>query len=168
MYYSREYFLNKFSTILELPLDSIIVQNLEKGMFNESVRYCKSIKSELKWSNRVFKNKYLSYGRKIVANITYTPNAPTVKSNILNELWNADIIAGMTHEELYPELHEQLKYYSMAKCIDAKPEQEHDGFFKCGKCKTKKTTYTQVQTRGADEPMTIFVTCLNCENRWKC
>lgn len=31
--------------------------------------------------------------------------------------------------------------------------------FKCGKCKQNKTTYYQMQTRSADEPMTTFVTC---------
>lgn len=41
------------------------------------------------------------------------------------------------------------------------------GLFKCGKCKSNKTTYTQAQTRSADEPMTTFVTCLNCGNKWK-
>ncbi|KAL7409274.1 transcription elongation factor [Mrakia frigida] len=39
--------------------------------------------------------------------------------------------------------------------------------FKCGKCGQRKTTYYQMQTRSADEPMTTFVTCLNCNNRWK-
>lgn len=43
-----------------------------------------------------------------------------------------------------------------------------DGQFKCGKCKKMKTTYAQLQTRSADEPMTTFVTCHNCGNRWKC
>ena len=42
-----------------------------------------------------------------------------------------------------------------------------EGAFMCGKCKTMKTTYYQMQTRSADEPMTTFVTCLNCNNRWK-
>jgi transcription elongation factor S-II len=28
-------------------------------------------------------------------------------------------------------------------------------------------TYYQLQTRSADEPMTTFVTCVNCDNRWK-
>jgi len=39
--------------------------------------------------------------------------------------------------------------------------------FKCGKCKQRKCTYYQMQTRSADEPMTTFVTCTNCNNRWK-
>jgi transcription elongation factor S-II len=40
--------------------------------------------------------------------------------------------------------------------------------FTCGRCKSIKTTSTQKQTRSADEPMTVFVLCLNCGTRWKC
>ncbi|KAG2422773.1 hypothetical protein HXX76_015793 [Chlamydomonas incerta] len=39
--------------------------------------------------------------------------------------------------------------------------------FQCGRCKQRKTTYYQLQTRSADEPMTTFVTCTNCGQRWK-
>jgi transcription elongation factor S-II len=39
--------------------------------------------------------------------------------------------------------------------------------FRCGRCKERKCTYFQLQTRSADEPMTTFVTCANCGNRWK-
>lgn len=39
--------------------------------------------------------------------------------------------------------------------------------FQCGKCKQRKCQYYQMQTRSADEPMTTFVTCVNCGNRWK-
>ena len=41
------------------------------------------------------------------------------------------------------------------------------GFFTCKKCHSKNTTYFQMQTRGADEPMTNFITCLDCKNKWK-
>lgn len=46
-------------------------------------------------------------------------------------------------------------------------EQRITGMFTCGKCKGVKTTYFQMQTRSSDEPMTTFVTCLTCNNRWK-
>lgn len=42
------------------------------------------------------------------------------------------------------------------------------GLFTCGRCKSTKTSNTQKQTRSADEPMTVFVQCHNCGNRWKC
>lgn len=42
------------------------------------------------------------------------------------------------------------------------------GMYRCGKCKQNKTTYYQAQIRRADEPMTTFVICLNCNNNWKC
>ena len=47
-------------------------------------------------------------------------------------------------------------------------EGGQEGFFTCGKCKSKKTNFYQMQTRGADEPMTNFVNCLDCGKRWKC
>lgn len=38
----------------------------------------------------------------------------------------------------------------------------------CRSCKKKtKCDYYQVQTRSADEPMTTFVTCLECYTKWK-
>ncbi|GAB7364148.1 hypothetical protein MBLNU230_g4699t1 [Neophaeotheca triangularis] len=39
--------------------------------------------------------------------------------------------------------------------------------FQCGKCKNKKVSYSQAQTRSADEPMTTFCECTVCGNRWK-
>ena len=39
--------------------------------------------------------------------------------------------------------------------------------FTCFKCKKKKCSYYQQQTRSADEPITTFMSCLNCGNSWK-
>ena len=49
----------------------------------------------------------------------------------------------------------------------AKDNQAETDQFKCGKCYQRKCKYYQLQTRSADEPMTTFVTCVNCGNRWK-
>ena len=47
-----------------------------------------------------------------------------------------------------------------------KPEAMTDQF-KCRKCFSRSCSYYEVQTRSADEPMTQFITCLDCKNRWK-
>ena len=40
--------------------------------------------------------------------------------------------------------------------------------FLCKRCFKRECTYYEMQTRSADEPMTTFVTCITCGNRWKC
>lgn len=42
------------------------------------------------------------------------------------------------------------------------------GIYRCGRCRGNKTTYYQAQIRRADEPMTTFVSCLDCNHSWKC
>ena len=56
--------------------------NLEKGIFNETIKYCKEKSIELKWSNINFSKKYCEISRKVIANMTYTPNAKDEFKNI--------------------------------------------------------------------------------------
>jgi len=49
---------------------------------------------------------------------------------------------------------------------DKKAGNATESFFKC-KCGSKKTNYYQMQTRGADEPMTNFINCSECNRQWK-
>lgn len=41
------------------------------------------------------------------------------------------------------------------------------GEFTCRRCRKDKTTHYALQTRSGDEPMTVFVTCLTCNFRWR-
>ncbi len=41
------------------------------------------------------------------------------------------------------------------------------GAHKCPKCKSWFTSHTESQTRSADESMSVFVTCLDCDFRFK-
>ncbi|GAA6041575.1 hypothetical protein JCM8097_004273 [Rhodosporidiobolus ruineniae] len=56
---------------------------------------------------------------------------------------------------------------NLFKAQSAAPQQAETDAFQCGKCKQRRCMYYQMQTRSADEPMTTFVTCLSCNNRWK-
>jgi transcription elongation factor S-II len=79
--------------------------------------------------------------------------------------------AVMTTEELASdELKEERKKMTQESINDhqlAKNTGTETGQFKCGKCGGMKTSYSQLQTRSADEPMTTFVFCSTCGNRWK-
>jgi transcription elongation factor S-II len=77
-------------------------------------------------------------------------------------------IAYLTHQEMDPD-----RWDSM---IEAKRKRDKNKYesrqsttseFTCYKCKSNDCTYYQMQTRSADEPMTTFVTCMSCANRWK-
>jgi transcription elongation factor S-II len=61
----------------------------------------------------------------------------------------------------------KLAEEALFKARGAESAQAETDMFRCGKCRGRKCTYFQMQTRSADEPMTTFVTCINCGNHWK-
>ncbi|KAM0455200.1 hypothetical protein ACHAO4_004076 [Trichoderma viride] len=77
----------------------------------------------------------------------------------------------MTDEELKSEdqrkMEIELEKENMKKAQVPMAEKSISDSLECGKCKKKKVSYTQAQTRSADEPMTTFCECMNCGNRWK-
>ncbi|KAK1232868.1 transcription elongation factor TFIIS [Marasmius sp. AFHP31] len=62
---------------------------------------------------------------------------------------------------------EKIKNDNFFASLGAGEQQAETDAFQCGRCKQRKCRYRQAQTRSADEPMTTFVTCTNCGNRWK-
>jgi len=85
---------------------------------------------------------------------------------------SVDTLIGMSHEELAnPTLQQERKklklYQQEARRGDRHMRDATCSMFTCNKCGQNKTTYFQLQTRSADEPMTTFVTCCNCGHHWK-
>ncbi|XP_075682358.1 transcription elongation factor A protein 1 isoform X3 [Rhinoderma darwinii] len=120
-----------------------------------------------------FKNtdaKYKNRVRSRIANLKDAKN-PNLRRNVLCGNIAPDVFARMSAEEMASD---ELK--EMRKNLTKEAIREHQmartggtetDLFSCGKCKKKNCTYTQVQTRSADEPMTTFVFCNECGNRWK-
>jgi transcription elongation factor S-II len=78
-------------------------------------------------------------------------------------------LAFMTHQEFAPEKWKDLLDQKMKRDIakyDKKIEASTD-MFTCRKCKSKRSSYIELQTRSADEPATIFITCLDCGKQSK-
>ena len=78
-------------------------------------------------------------------------------------------IAFMTPQQLFKRKWEKYleKQKAEEECMYSLGKENITDEFKCGRCKKNKTSYYQLQTRSADEPMTTFVRCIHCGNRWK-
>ncbi|GAA6108464.1 transcription elongation factor A protein 1 isoform X1 [Tachysurus ichikawai] len=114
--------------------------------------------------------KYKNRVRSRISNLKDMKN-PNLRRNVLCGNVPPDRIAKMTAEEMASdELKEMRKNMTKEAIRDhqmAKTGGTSTDLFTCGRCKKNKCTYTQVQTRSADEPMTTFVFCNECGNRWK-
>jgi transcription elongation factor S-II len=62
---------------------------------------------------------------------------------------------------------EELEKDNMKRAQVPMAQKSISDALKCGKCGQKKVSYSQAQTRSADEPMTTFCECTVCGNRWK-
>jgi transcription elongation factor S-II len=87
-----------------------------------------------------------------------------IPPELLVEMDEKDLASG----ELKQQREADRKYARDATRSDWNKNNRQTDMFKCGKCKERRCTYYQLQTRSADEPMTTFVTCLNCGNRFRC
>jgi DNA-directed RNA polymerase subunit M/transcription elongation factor TFIIS len=164
---TREFVIERLSTFLDIPKDDKICTDLEKCILNHSHDKCRS---QPAWDNpdfsSIYKHKFLSLQKSIRSN-------PNLINKVKLKLITVTEFVNMRPEALQPEgpyakeievgIHKQLR-----KEYINNEKKNQDGFFKCGRCKSMKTTYYQMQTRSADEPMTVFVSCLNCERNWKC
>ncbi|BES89454.1 Transcription elongation factor [Nesidiocoris tenuis] len=115
-------------------------------------------------------NRYKNRIRSRVANLK-DPKNPQLRNNFIFGALSAQKLASMTAEEMASDEMKQLRNKFIKESIDdaqlATVQGTKTDLLKCGKCKKRNCTYNQVQTRSADEPMTTFVMCNECGNRWK-
>ncbi|XP_018353485.1 PREDICTED: transcription elongation factor S-II-like isoform X1 [Trachymyrmex septentrionalis] len=115
-------------------------------------------------------NRYKNRVRSRVANLRDVKN-PNLRTNFLVGAITPARLAVMTAEEMasdeIKQLREQFKKEAINDAQLATVQGTKTDLLKCGKCKKRNCTYNQVQTRSADEPMTTFVLCNECGNRWK-
>ena len=163
---TREYVLNRLSSILEIPKTDTLCVNLEKSIFNHTVRNIDEPSWENKWFSNIYKHKFLQIQYNML-------KSPTLKQKIINKDLKTSEVVELKPQHLWPggptdKTIEDRIVKDLRKAYLAKENQNQEGFFTCNRCKTKKTTYYKLQTRSADEPMTTFVSCLNCGRNWKC
>lgn len=157
----------------ELVGDDNIVKELEHSILHTVSD--ESIKEgiEVDWGNRIFWNMYRNHAMSLYENLRGSDSYVNNTENWLEKLKNNEItprnLVQMNAVELCPSrwknvvdkvIESEKKLYSKSECASI--------MMWCSGCKKKtKCDYYQMQTRSADEPMTTFVTCLECDRQWK-
>lgn len=151
---------------LNIKIENIkISENLEKGIFNYTLEECERKNLIKKWSNEFFVIIYIQKLKAIIFNL----NNLDLFNKLIKKEIKAHELAFLNHQSMRPDLWDKLleeKRIKDENKFTPKIEASTDDFT-CFKCKSKKCTFYQLQTRSADEPMTTFVSCLDCGNRWK-
>ena len=159
---------NLFNKILQ---DNQKSRQIEKDIYNSSLKYANENNIIRNWDNRIFKSLYLSRIRSIYTNLksdSYLGNQ-NFKDKIISGKIDSKKISTVSKYDIYPEVWSELlsKLAEKDKLkYELKPEAMTD-MFKCRKCGSRSCSYYEFQTRSADEPMTQFITCLDCNNNWK-
>ncbi|XP_055782399.1 transcription elongation factor A protein 3-like isoform X5 [Salvelinus fontinalis] len=117
--------------------------------------------TDMKYKNRV---------RSRISNLK-DPKNPGLRRNVLAGGIELRRFAIMSAEEMASDELKQLRNNLTKEAIREHQLSKTSGtisdLFQCSKCNKKNCTYNQMQTRSADEPMTTFVLCNECGNRWK-
>ena len=114
--------------------------------------------------------KYRNKIRSLYQNLKSKSN-PTLRERVLSDEITSERFVRMSYDELKSaeqrEKDRKIHKENMDKAMVAQAERSISTSLQCGKCGQRKVTYTEAQTRSADEPMTLFCTCLNCGKSWR-
>lgn len=156
----------QFNTKIDMPT----LQKLEHLIYNTFLEQCDRRKMSRSWSAMGAKDVYLGMARTIIGNLnesSYIGNHSLYQAYTSGEFTLEQLVKRNAYE-LYPENWEVL-IDQQAKREQIQLEGDRSRAtdrFQCNRCGKREATYYELQTRSADEPMTIFINCLNCGKRW--
>ena len=134
---------------------------IEKNIFDWCLVY--SVETNIQptnFKNVVFKSLYTTKVKQVCHNITHH----------IGKKITLDNIHVKTYKELCPgkwkKFSKDLEILNK-KISDFDSEVTTTDQFQCSKCHKRKCCYTSFQIRSSDEPMTNFITCIECGYNWR-
>ena len=166
---NRERFIN---LLLNLDIESEKVIKIEESVIDFTIKTAFNRKIQQSWENPLFRKIYVNKCRSLYTNLdssSYIKNENLITRVTNRNDFDIENIASMSYQELFPEIWKKMMddKYKREKLLYEEKQEAMTDQFKCARCKSRKCTYYELQTRSADEAMTIFITCINCGNRWK-
>ena len=150
-----------FTIAMHVPF--LIAEKIEKGILGFSMNRISNEKPDVV---EFVNNIYCSKINDICVNLDMKNkkvNNQTLKLSLLNGSIDPCMIAFYSPSQLHPaRWAKELEKQNVADAVGS--NKKVTDIYKCRRCGDRKSTTTQKQTRSADEPMTIFVTCVTCHN----
>lgn len=163
--------IGAFGFLLTLGFDDGQVRALEKAIFDATFQSAQIQYIPRSWQSHLFCEIYRQQLRSILCNLH--PSSPVKNTRLLSRIQEGEFelaaLPFMSSYEMFPEHWFMMKDKQLQreqKILEGNKSRATDQF-KCRRCHKRECTYYELQTRSADEPMTIFITCLNCGKEWR-
>jgi DNA-directed RNA polymerase subunit M/transcription elongation factor TFIIS len=158
-------------------------RNCERSVYNWAVQETRGVQDDPSWENRLFRARYkqkafgllkeLERGPEVSTEIQVVGDKVSLDVRIVPQLvkrlqrkeLDAKNLARYSADVLWPDGPYAKKAFDIKRkdlemeAAKAKKDEDYSGMFTCKRCYKKKVTYTQAQTRSADEPST-FLLCM--------
>jgi DNA-directed RNA polymerase subunit M/transcription elongation factor TFIIS len=147
-------------------------EDMEIGIYNWSLDNAKRINIVCTWNNPQFYRMYIEKARSILTNVdpkSYLENK-TLLPSIKKSEYKPHEICFLSPEKLHPTVWSdtiELFHKKYENAFENNEDAVVTEMLTCGKCKKNRCTFYEKQIRSGDEGMTIFIRCLNCNNRWR-
>ena len=167
----RRKVVKSLSTVFNDLLTVSEVQQLERCIYNGTLREAGQRHIGKAWSHSPFVEMYQMFAKHIAAN--FHPNSYVDNKELYTRYRAGEItFKDISEMDTYQLFEERWKESFMQQQVREKRQLEGNKSmatdqFLCMRCHKRECTYYEMQTRSADEPMTIFITCLNCGKHWR-
>lgn len=147
------------------------IQMLERCIYVASLRVANQRHVGKTWSHPPFVEIYRTVAKHIGSNLhpsSYVGNKELFERYKAGHLTFEEMSKMDTYQLFEGRWHDSFVAQQVRekRQLEGNKDMATDRFL-CGRCHKRECTYYEMQTRSADEPMTIFITCLNCGKHWR-
>lgn len=166
MHESVERVRDKVAARFAVTLGPVKGRQLEVALFNHVLRTCERDRVRFLWPG-LARERFIT--RAIGTDVFNLRRNPALVARLATGELGLKRFVAMPPWEVDPGRWEEVFFRAAGRALktSGRVEDAPDGLVQCSRCRSMKTTYTQMQTRSADEPMTSFFLCLACQKRWK-
>jgi transcription elongation factor S-II len=167
----RSHIMNQIQKHLNKVLTNDQQNQLELSIYKSAIDDADKKLVVKHFENKLFEFCYMNSARRLLSNLS--PESYVKNNQLIEKVKKGDLLiehlASMNSMDYAPYLYDELRQRQQLR-----EQQQLEGnkahatdMFKCGRCHKREATYYELQTRSADEPMTKFITCVNCGNHWR-